>query len=94
MLKTLSMLSLLIAGVIAGLVLSGRALDRPEIIARTPDAPVAAERATEPQAVAPAPAPSGGPDFTRVAAQTVRAVTNISSVQVCLLYTSPSPRDS
>jgi len=62
------MLSLLVAGVIAGLVLSGRATDQPEIAARTPDAPVAAERATG-QAVAPAP--SGGPDFTRVAAQTV-----------------------
>ena len=33
MLKTLSMLSLLVAGVIAGLVLSGRAIDRAEIIA-------------------------------------------------------------
>jgi serine protease Do len=93
MLKTLSMLSLLIAGVIAGLVLSGRALDRPEIIARTPDAPVAAERATEPQAVAPAPASSGGPDFTRVAAQTVRAVTNISSVQVVRRSASPFAND-
>jgi serine protease Do len=93
MLKTLSMLSLLVAGVIAGLVLSGRAVDRPEIIARTPDAPVAAERTTE-QATAPAPAPAtGGPDFTRVAAQTVRAVTNISSVQVVRRSASPFAND-
>ena len=84
------MLSLLVAGVIAGLVMSGRASDRPEIIARTPDARVAAEPATE-QAVAPAP--SGGPDFTRVAAQTVRAVTNISSVQVVRRSTSPFTND-
>ena len=84
------MLSLLVAGVIAGLVLSGRATDQPQIIARTPDAPVAAERVTE-QAVAPAP--SGGPDFTRVAAQTVRAVTNISSVQVVRRSASPFAND-
>ena len=94
MLKTLSMLSLLVAGVIAGLVLSGRALDQPEIIARTPDAPVAAERTTEQTAAtAPAPAPAGGPDFTRVAAQTVRAVTNISSVQVVRRSASPFAND-
>ena len=84
------MLSLLVAGVIAGLVLSGRAIDRPEIVARTPDAPVAAEPATEQAA---APAPSGGPDFTRVAAQTVRAVTNISAVQVVRRSTSPFTND-
>jgi len=92
MLRTLSMLSLLVAGVIAGLVLSGRATDQPAIIARTPDAPVAAERATD-QAVAPTPAPSGGPDFTRVAAQTVKAVTNISSVQVVRRSASPFAND-
>ena len=93
MLKTLSMLSLLVAGVLAGLVLSGRALDRPEIIARTHDAPVAAERIAE-QVSAPAPAPAaGGPDFTRVAAQTVRAVTNISSVQVVRRSASPFAND-
>jgi len=86
------MLSLLVAGVIAGLVLSGRATDQPAIIARTPDAPVAAERATD-QAVAPTPAPSGGPDFTRVAAQTVKAVTNISSVQVVRRSASPFAND-
>jgi Do/DeqQ family serine protease len=90
MLRTLSMLSLLVAGILVGLVLSGRATDRPEIIARTPDAPVAAERPVE-QAVAPAP--SGGPDFTRVAAQTVRAVTNISSVQVVRRSASPFAND-
>jgi len=84
------MLSLLVAGVIVGLVLSGRTTDQPAIAARTPDAPGAAERATG-QAVAPAP--SGGPDFTRVAAQTVRAVTNISSVQVVRRSASPFTND-
>ena len=36
MLKRLSMFSLLLAGVVIGIVLSGRATDRPEVIARTP----------------------------------------------------------
>ena len=84
------MLSLLVAGLIVGLVLSGRATDHPEIIARTPDAPVAAAPAAE-QAIARAP--TGGPDFTRVAAQTVKAVTNISSVQVVRRSASPFAND-
>jgi serine protease Do len=91
MLKRLSMFSLLLAGVVVGVVLSGRATDRPEIIARTPTAG-SATAFTE-QAAAPAPAMSGGPDFTRVAAQTVRAVTNISSVQVVRRSESPFAND-
>lgn len=82
------MISLLAAGVIVGIVLSGRAIDQPEIIARTPAA--AAEPPVE-QAAAPAASP--GPDFTRVAAQTVRAVTNISSVQVGRRSASPFAND-
>jgi len=89
-LKTLSMLSLLVAGLIVGLVLSGRATDHPEIIARTPEAPIAKAPAAE-QVVAPAA--TGGPDFTRVAAQTVKAVTNISSVQVVRRSASPFAND-
>jgi serine protease Do len=84
------MASLLIAGVIVGVVLSGRATDRPEIIALAPTASSAPDAAA--QAVA-APANSGGPDFTRVAAQTVRAVTNISSVQVVRRSASPFTQD-
>ena len=78
------MLSLLMAGVVVGIIVSGRAIDRPDIIAREPSAEVRAEPG---QAVAAAPA--NGPDFTRVAAQTVRAVTNISSVQVVRRSASP-----
>jgi serine protease Do len=89
-LKKLSMLSLLLAGVLVGIVLSGRAVERPEIIARTPDAAAPPEAPAE-QAVAPAPA--AGPDFTRVAAQSVRAVTNISSVQVVRRSASPFSND-
>ena len=87
------MLSLLVAGLIAGFVLSGRATVQPEIIARTPDAPVAAAPKAAEQAAAVAPAATSGPDFTRVAAQTVRAVTNISSVQVVRRSASPFAND-
>lgn len=91
MLKRLSMLSLLAAGVLVGIVLSGRANDRSEIIARTPTASELAEPAEQ---VPAAPvANSAGPDFTRVAAQTVRAVTNISSVQVVRRQASPFAND-
>ena len=89
MLKSLSMIGLLVAGVIAGIVLSGLATEQPEIIALSP-----AASSAEPAAqVAAAPVNSGGPDFTRVAAQTVRAVTNISSVQVVRRSASPFSND-
>jgi Do/DeqQ family serine protease len=75
MIRRLSLVALLFAsGLVAGLVLSGRSSDREEMLALP-----AASTAAQP---APVPAPSGGgPDFTTVAAQTVRAVTNISSLQ-------------
>jgi serine protease Do len=92
MLKRLSMFSLLLAGIIAGVILSGRAFDHPNIIAGAPvvEAPPTTSAAAE-QAVVPAALP--GPDFTRVAAQTVRAVTNISSVQVVRRSASPFAND-
>ena len=92
MLKRLSMFSLLLAGVVVGVVLSGRAVDRQDIIARAPDAGAPAAEAPAEQAAAPAVA-GPGPDFTRVAAQTVRAVTNISSVQVVRRSASPFAND-
>jgi serine protease Do len=91
-LKKLSMISLLAAGVVVGIVLSGRATDRPDIIARTPDAPATAGAEVPPEQAAAA-APTTGPDFTRVAAQTVKAVTNISSVQVVRRSASPFAND-
>jgi serine protease Do len=92
MLKNLTMLALLMAGGLTGFILSGRATEQPDMIARAP----AAEPPPEPappveQTVAAAPA--AGPDFTRVAAQTVRAVTNISSVQVVRRPASPFASD-
>jgi serine protease Do len=91
MLKRLSMFSLLLAGIIAGVILSGRAFDHPNIIAGAPVVEAPPTTGAAEQAVVPAALP--GPDFTRVAAQTVRAVTNISSVQVVRRSASPFAND-
>jgi Do/DeqQ family serine protease len=88
MVKTLSMVSLLLAGVVMGIVLSGRATEQPDLSARS-----GAPDAVEEQAAAPAAAGQAGPDFTRVAAQTVRAVTNIASTQVLRRSASPFASD-
>ncbi len=80
MTKRLSLIALLlVAGLVAGLVLSGTAGSREAVLARP-----SAELVVEQAAAAPAAPATAipGPDFTRVAAQTVKAVTNISSVQV------------
>src|SRR5476651_977456 len=98
---TLSLM-LVVAGFVAGLVVTGRmrtaadssAAERPRAaaIAPEPRAPVAAPE--------PAPAPvqsgvsaGGGPDFTRVAGQAVKGVANISSLQVVRTRNSPFPND-
>ena len=91
MMKRLSMLSLLVAGVVVGIVLSGRATDQPSLMARVPTAAATAEPAPAQAASAPLTAP--GPDFTRVAEKTVRAVTNISSVQVQRRQATPFSND-
>ena len=92
MLKSVSVIALLLAGVLMGLILSGRASEQPEMIAR---APAAAAPAIEPPAASQPSQVVGNaaPDFTRVAAQTVRAVTNISSVQVMRRSSSPFAND-
>ncbi len=80
MIKRLSLIALLlVAGLVAGLVLSGTAGSREAVLARPSAEPVVEQAAAAPAAPATA---IPGPDFTRVAAQTVKAVTNISSVQV------------
>jgi len=96
---TLSLM-LIVAGFVAGLVVTGRmrtaadssAAERPAAPAPTP-APRSA-------VVEPAPAPvqaagfsSGGPDFTRVAGMAVKGVANISSLQVVRTRNSPFPND-
>jgi Do/DeqQ family serine protease len=93
MIARLSVVGLLFgAGLIAGIVLSGRAVNGDDIVSLP--APAAAVVEEQASAVAPVTAPVGsGPDFTRVAAQSVKAVTNISSVQAVRRSASPFAND-
>jgi Do/DeqQ family serine protease len=78
-LKRISLaLILLTAGVIVGIVLTGR-MRADDVATAQPGGPNTADEAQRAVAV---PAAAPGPDFTRVAEQMVRAVANISSVQV------------
>jgi serine protease Do len=83
MIRRVSLMALLLfTGLVAGLVLSGTADDRDEVLA-LPSAAAVAEQPAAAPAVAAVPATGAGqPDFTRVAAQTVKAVTNISAIQI------------
>jgi Do/DeqQ family serine protease len=91
MVKRISLSFLLIAtGLITGLVLSGRVADRDKMIALPAAEQVTPVAAARQSAALP---PTAGPDFTAVAAQTVRAVTNISAVQVVRRPTSPFAND-
>ena len=84
MTKRLSIaLIFLTAGLAAGVVLTGR-LRSDLVVTAQPDTAAGAQRGA---AVALTTAP--GPDFTRVADQTIRAVANISSIQVVRQRTSP-----
>jgi serine protease Do len=91
---TLSLM-LIVAGFVAGLVVTGRM--RSAAIADAGERPNAAAAAQPRPAVAPAPAPvnqtggfaGSGLDFTRVAGQAVKGVANISSLQVVRTRTSP-----
>ena len=85
MVKRLSLaLVFLAVGLVAGIVLTGRLRTDDVAVAQTTPRP--APTTTAPTTgVTAAP----GPDFTRVAEQTVRAVANISSIQVVRQRTSP-----
>ena len=79
---------LLVSGFLAGLVLTGRLRSADESIAQT------AQRAAQAMAVpAPLSTPTGLPDLTGVAAQAVKGVVNISSVQVIRRPNSPFVND-
>ena len=82
---------LLVCGFAAGLVLTGRMRSVDETIAQAP-ARVAPPATTSP-AVQIAGAPASLPDFSRIAGQTVPAVTNISSMQVVRRSNSPFAND-
>ena len=93
MIKRLSAIGLLFAaGLVAGIAVSGRASDHDALESLPARMDTAAEqgRAAAPPVQATATA---GPDFTRVAAQTVKAVTNISSVQAVRRTASPFAND-
>ncbi|MEO8682431.1 MAG: trypsin-like peptidase domain-containing protein, partial [Vicinamibacterales bacterium] len=92
--KTLIRLSygiLFAAGVTAGVLIAGRSGNHDDVISLPAEA--AAPAAQQVSAPPGAPTLGGGPDFTRVAAQTVKAVTNISSVQVVRRQSSPFAND-
>src|SRR5262245_11536307 len=90
MIKRLSFAILFVSiGILAGIVLTGR-MRALEVASAQPAARVTAPDAAPQRTAAPVTATgTAGPDFTRVAEQTVRAVANISSIQVVRQRTSP-----
>ena len=82
---------LLIAGFMAGLVVTGRMRTASDSAAQP--RPVPAEPQTATARPASVTTPAGAPDFTRVAGQAVKGVANISSVQVVRTPNSPFGSD-
>jgi Do/DeqQ family serine protease len=90
MLRRLALsLLLLVAGIAAGLVIAGRLPVSNHVGA----VPTVVDAGTQTPAPRDQSAPAATPDFTAVAARTVRAVTNISSVQVVRRPNSPFAND-
>jgi Do/DeqQ family serine protease len=88
MVKRLALMTGLISlGVVGGLVLAGRIHVQQDAVALT------AEPAAEQAAARGVPGAAPGPDFTAVAERTIRAVTNISAVQVVRQPNSPFASD-
>ena len=86
MVKRLSVaLGFLAAGLIGGIILTGRLRSESVAVAQPPSNDAATAQRAAPAGGTVAP----GPDFTRVADQTIRAVANISSIQVVRQRTSP-----
>jgi serine protease Do len=81
-------IALLVSGFLAGLVLTGRLRSADESTAQTVQRP--GQTVAMP---APATTPAGLPDLTGVAAQAVKGVVNISSVQVVRRPNSPFAND-
>jgi serine protease Do len=84
--RTLVALVLILAGFMAGLVLTGRFRSAEEGVAATPVAAAAASQAA-------AVGVSGLPDFSAIAARAVPAVVNISSVSMVRTSNSPFAND-
>jgi Do/DeqQ family serine protease len=87
---------LLGVGLATGIAVSGRAVQREEAAQPRTDAESAAPASpSEPASTIEGAQTTlaAGPDFTRVAAQTVRAVTNISAIQLARRQASPFAND-
>jgi Do/DeqQ family serine protease len=96
--RRFSVVVAVLVGFLAGMVLTGRLRSaEPPAEPRDPGASVALPQAqlVAQRAPAPAPLPPAGalPDFTTVAAQAVKAVTNISSLQYVQRQNSPFAND-
>jgi serine protease Do len=93
-------LMLIVAGFVAGLVVTGRmrtaadssASDRSAGISE-PQPHAAPAQPAAPAAAQPPAFSGGGPDFTRIAGMAVKGVANISSLQVVRTRNSPFPND-
>jgi len=89
-------LVLVVAGFVGGLVVTGRMRAASESVAAptAPIAPAEVQRAPgTPSTLAPGTSAPGTTDFTRVAAQAVKGVANISSLQVVRQPNSPFSND-
>ncbi len=95
--KLLVTLVLVIAGLVAGLVVTGRMRTAADSRAETAAPPDAQTSAPARNAPTPAPAAAaalvGAPDFTRIAGPAVKGVANISSLQVIRRQNSPFGND-
>jgi serine protease Do len=83
-------LMLIVAGFAAGLVVTGRLKSAGDTRA---EEAIAQPQAQRPPAAGALAAAAPGPDFTRVAAQAVKGVANISSITVVRTRQSPFPDD-
>jgi serine protease Do len=91
-------LALMLAGFVAGLVVTGRLPDAGAALSAPASAPASPRATSAPvlasRAAQGTPAAAGGmPDFTKVAAEAVRGVANISSLQVVRTTNSPFSSD-
>jgi Do/DeqQ family serine protease len=94
--RRFSLILLVLLGFLAGMVLTGRlrSAEAPGEASDTAALPAAQTAAPRPQAATPVSTPVAAmADFTGVAAQTVKAVTNISSLQYVQRQNSPFAND-
>jgi Do/DeqQ family serine protease len=94
LLRRFSLVLIVLVSALAGMVLTGRlrSVESPDVTLATRDT-ASMPRAQQVGAQAALPAAAALPDFTAVAAQTVKAVTNISSLQYVQRQNSPFAND-